>query len=96
MSYRVDYHSEKEENHRQGRGRIMTGALLCFLLFLIFVQLFWPEGQQALRAMILPGASENVWSAADDMVRQIREGEPLRDTVDAFCRDVLQDAGLIP
>lgn len=96
MSYRVDYHSEEKEKHRQGKGGVVLSALLCFLLFLIFVQLFWPEGQQALRAMILPGASENVWSAADDMVRQIREGEPVADTVDAFCRGVLQDAGLIP
>ena len=56
MGYRVEYDSVKKVRGVQKRtaGRLaMTGVF--FLVFLVLVACFWPEGASILRDALLPG-----------------------------------------
>lgn len=96
MAYRVDYNNNGGRSAGTGeKKRVFRGIVICFFLFLILVQLFWPRGQEAIRKLLLPGATETVWAAVDGFADQLRTGEPLGEALDALCRSVFQDAGIL-
>lgn len=95
MAYRVDYDNVGRQAGGREKRHIFRSVVICFFLFLILVQLFWPRGQEAIRKILLPGATEAVWAAVDGFADQIRTGEPVGEALDALCRSVFQDAGIL-
>lgn len=95
MAYRVDYDNVGRQAAGREKKHIFRSVVICFFLFLILVQLFWPRGQEAIRKILLPGATEAVWAAVDGFADQIRTGEPVGEALDALCRSVFQDAGIL-
>lgn len=94
MAYRVDYSNGGRQGEEPEKRHPFRGALICFLLFLILVQLFWPKGRDAIAKLLLPGATETVWAAADGFADQVRTGEPVGEALESFCRSVLESAGI--
>ncbi len=95
MAYRVDYADSNEQAAAQEKGHFSRAAIICFFLFLILVQLFWPKGQEAIQKILLPGATEAVWAAVDSFADQLQTGEPVGEALNALCRTVFQDAGIL-
>lgn len=90
MGYRITY-----ENGiiRKEQGKIrkvkwkpcligMIAAILAFALML-------PRGRLWLRDLILPGDEEITAAALENMVGELRSGEPVGEVLEAFCREIL-------
>ena len=95
MGYRVEYDSVKKVRGVQKRtaGRLaMTGVF--FLVFLVLVACFWPEGASILRDALLPGDSAVTAAALEELARQVSQGTDLSQAVTEFCRDLLAGAGI--
>lgn len=94
MGYRVEYESVKKVRGVQKRttGRLaLTGIF--FLVFLVLVACFWPEGREILRDALLPGDSAVTAAALEELARQVQQGTDLSQAVVEFCRDILAGAG---
>ena len=85
MGYRVDY----------GYGKVQAGKSrkiwLCFAALVLFLAAgirFWPEGRRAAAAFLLPGSAEQIGQAAEAFAQELREGTPVLEAVEAFCRGI--------
>jgi len=94
MAYRVDYADGGRQTSVCEKKHPLRAVLICFFLFLILVQLFWPEGKEAIQKYLLPGATETVWAAVDGFADQVRTGEPVGEALETLCRNVFQNAGI--
>lgn len=89
MAYSIGYGPQRNEYVPTGkRSRFCVLLLVFFLVFLLSVQVFSPEGADLLRRMILPVGEETV-EAFSSMVRSVEEGTPVAEAVTAFCREVI-------
>ncbi len=91
MAYRIVYGPEPSAA-RQGVERSSRRSLLTvcfFLLFLVLVRVFWPEGGEALSRLLLPGDPDVTREAVLAMAAQWKNGADLRDAFTAFCQVVL-------
>ena len=95
MGYQIRYDAGKavktglKERKSSPMGMAMAGLVLVCLL----MRLFWPAGMDKLRQMVIPGDPEVTGRAASELVSQIHEGVPVGDAVQAFCREILDEAG---
>jgi len=91
MSYRVEYDSggKPEVQEQWGMRRVMITGV-CFVLFLIFVNLFWQNGKALLFELMLPGDSVTTWNSVQQLTEQLRSGVPIQFAVKEFCNDILQ------
>lgn len=89
MGYRMVYGENPflQKPERYTRLRLLTAAFA--LAFALLVRVFWPQGTALLRETLLPGEQEAVFA---QMTERIRAGEPVGETVTAFCRMVVEDA----
>lgn len=91
MGYRIVYGSEREQadqtTNRWGRIRLLTAVFL--LALILGTRLFWPEGTQLLRDVLLPGEAGVTSTAFSQMVTQLQEGEPFGQAVVGFCQYVV-------
>lgn len=93
MSYQISYGGMKEKRPRQWKPRrlpILTVAF--FMLFLLTVERVWPAGRERLRELLWPGNGEVTAAAFATMTERLDAGEPIADAVEAFCKEILQDA----
>ena len=93
MAYRVVYGPEVKLRCSRAKGsarlRILTAA--SFLALVLMVRAAWPEGTVMLRRVLLPQDSK-ARDAFLQMAEEIRRGEPVGDTVTAFCREIVKEA----
>ena len=95
MGYQIRYDAGKavktglKERKRSAVGMVAAALVAVCLL----VRLFWPAGADKLRQAVMPGDPEITGRAASEMVSQIHEGVPVGDAVQAFCRQILDEAG---
>lgn len=95
MAYRIDYSDGGRQAATREKKHSFRAVLICFFLFLILVQLFWPQGREAIQKFLLPGATEAAWAAVDGFANQVRTGEPIGDALETLCRNVFQSAGIL-
>lgn len=95
MAYQVDYTNGEGKTTEAPKKHPFRAVLICFLLFLILVQLFWPNGRDAIQKLLLPGATETVWAAVDGFADQVRTGEPVGEALQSFCRSVFESACIL-
>ena len=95
MGYQIRYDAGKavktglKERKRSAVGMVAAALVAVCLL----VRLFWPAGMDKLRRMVFPADLEVTGRPAEQMVSQIHEGVPVGDAVQAFCREILNEAG---
>ena len=88
MAYRIVYGPEKKApENRMRRIRMMTAGF--FLLGCILTRLFWPDGLQVMREVLLPGELSVTEQAFSQLVSQLQGGEPVGTAVETFCRYVI-------
>ena len=96
MAYRVEYGSGGAKRSEIWKKKMVGGkAWGFFLLFLLLVRLYWPAGTQVLRELLLPGASQTAFAAAETLTDQLREGEPFGQALENYCRRILAEAGVM-
>lgn len=90
MAYSIRYgvHCGEQQNRRSYFG-LMTAVFL--LTFLLGTHIFWPEGAQALRHLLLPVSDQTV-NAFHTMVSEVSDGVYVPEAVAAFCREVIHSA----
>ena len=93
MGYRVDYGPVRRNRKETGGNvlRIPLYTMLFLLVFILSVNLTWPEGREILRNFLLPGNSEQAFS---ELVTDLKSGESFTVAVTVFCRSILENAGL--
>jgi len=92
MGYKIVYGEDKTRPSGGGsRIRALTAAFL--FLFCLLTGALWPEGAKLLRDALLPGSPSATETAFQNLVYELRMGEPLDDAVTAFCRRVILNEG---
>ena len=87
MGYRIVYGDDPfEKQERRSHLRSMTAGFA--LALVILVRLFYPQGAQVLREVLLPGDHE----AFMQLTERIQSGEPIGDAVTAFCQTIVEEA----
>lgn len=95
MAYRVEYGSGKAKRSEIPKKNKVRGKIWgFFLLFLLLVRLYWPAGTRVLRELLLPGASQTAFSAAETLTEELREGESFGQALENYCRRILAEAGV--
>ena len=96
MGYRIvygpDMQTARTKGNRHLRIRLMTAGFL--LLGCILARLLWPEGAQVLREVLLPGPASIAEQAFAILADRIREGEPVGEAVESFCRYVISHGAI--
>lgn len=94
MSYRIAYDTGAGKYEiipqRKSRLPVLTAAALTG--FLLLTHLFWPAGDAALRDFLIPGEDDVTLRAVQTMARELRCGAPFSDTVENFCREIIENA----
>ena len=92
MSYKIQYTPEtayrypqnKEEKSKWGKFSV---------LFCVLVALAWLR-VNGIPEFLIPGDPVVTKAAASSLVAQIQSGEPLREAVTVFCKEILLGAGV--
>ena len=94
MGYRIVYGGPSPENKIQNstaiRLRIMLAA--AFFIFCTAVRLLWPEGTSHLQSVFLPSELTVAEEAFSVLLEDVRQGQPLDDSITAFCHKILDEA----
>ncbi len=96
MSYRVDYGPMKKVRgveKRISRRLALTGVF--FLLFVVMLCSFWPEGKAAVQELLLPGDQAVTAAAWEEFAGDLRAGEIVGGSLRSFCVRILEEAGVV-
>ena len=89
MSWSIEYEGNgipRKKRSSAGR-RVLTVCF--FLIFLLTICLFWPEGRNLLRMVFLPGDPDVTLEAAEVFADALRQGIPVSDAARQFCITVV-------
>ena len=94
MGYRIVYGGEvqKKAIPRKGSGNLRLLTALFMLVFILSVKIWWNEGAEQLRSILIPGELSATEAAFSGLVSDLREGEGIRESVTAFCQMIIQNA----
>lgn len=94
MGYCMVYDSDKKQREsRSGSGtRILLMTIGFLMAFVMTVNRLWPAGRTLLQNVLLPGDSEVSGQALSELTENLREGLSVAEAVEAFCRDILENA----
>lgn len=91
MSYRIVYGQMPRCTGKKRiwglRFRIWTAVF--FLMFVLVVRLYWPEGRGLLRTFLLPGEPSVTEAAYWSLVANLRQGFPAGEALSAFCQQII-------
>ena len=91
MGYKIHYASPsvsgKEQNSTALRLRIFTAVFM--LIGCLTARLVSPEGCELLRSVLVPGEPTVTEQAFLQMMDNLHCGEPIGESVSAFCRTIV-------
>lgn len=90
MGYRITYENgsirkETVKIRKLKWKQCLIGMIAAVLAFAMMI----PGGRLWLRDLILPGDEEITAAALENMVGELRSGEPVGEALEAFCREIL-------
>lgn len=88
LGYRVEYGTVQKHQHSSRRAVWMTA--LCFALFLVFVNVCWPQGREVLREILWPGEPAAAKQALETFIDELRWGNSFTEAAESFCREIIQ------
>ena len=92
MGYRVEYdisgkrvfvNTDKEKRRKRLRQILCVLSVMVVLVHGIVDRWIWD--------FLFPGYNESTKVAAENMIAQIREGEPVGDAVTTFCKEIIRN-----
>ncbi len=90
MGYRITYENGIIRKKAVGERRFRWKRWGCGCLGVaLAVALMLPQGRLLVRDLLLPGDEDVTAAALEEMVENIRAGEPVGEAVEAFCREIL-------
>ena len=92
MSYRVEYGVSGESvfiNTDKLRRKKQSGRIICAMLVVAILVYGIVNGW--IWDFLFPGHNEITKAAAENMIAEIQEGEPVADAVTAFCKEIVQN-----
>ena len=94
VGYSIDYEKGPVKRNRQDRPSYRTQmGVACFLIFLILVNLFWPEGTSMLKTVLIPQLWKSEAEAVEAFLLDVREGNTVAQSLRTFFRVILRNAG---
>lgn len=95
MGYRIIYGPEQKHpvTKRIAGNYFLLYTGCFFVLFLVAVHVFWPEGTAAVQSIFQP-FDEQTAACFQEMVASIGEGESIADAVYGFCQEIISNAGI--
>ena len=97
MGYRVEYGQDSNQEKAAGRlGRILVLTVILFVMFLVLVNLFWPQGAAMVRQALIPGDAAVTVGALEGLAQDLKAGDSIEAALQSFCRTVLEGAGIGP
>lgn len=86
MSYRIQYSSPYAAPcKKQSKIRLPLLTVLCFLLFLMLVNTFWPQGAEYMAEKMAALRQSAAVMALDRLAEDLFRGEPLSAAFSEFC-----------
>lgn len=93
MGYRIDYEGGKM-HMVQRKERSYAPYLICasFLVFLLLVHFFWPEGAVVLKTVLIPSLCRTEKEAVAVFLEDMQQGCTVTESLQAFCQTILKNA----
>lgn len=90
MGYRIHYQSDKKKDRTlRNCSRLAVLIVVCFLVFLLLVEMCWPEGAELIRIMNVFSEEMIPVSALNDLENGLLQGESLVKSWTAFWREII-------
>ena len=90
MSYQIKYDPSRRRKFYTEKRKKIPGWLLIFAWVAVAVTIFNKE----LKDVLIPGDPHVTKAALSNLTDDLREGEPLKDAVAAFCKEILDGASV--
>ena len=92
MAYKIVYGQEPvfTPPKKASLLRLQILTVLFILLFSLTLKHFWPQGADKLRVYLIPSDLSVTEEAFLDLTHQLRCGEPLKDSLETFCIQILE------
>lgn len=88
MAYRIRYKGKNPAP--QPKSRLPGLTVLFFVLFLIAVFRFCPEGRSLIQTLVIPGGEQSI-QALEAMAQNLRDGMGLQEAAECFRRELTED-----
>ena len=90
LGYQITYENGTMRKQTLRRRRIKWKRLgIGLSAAAMAVTMLVPQGRLWLRDLILPGDEEVTAAALEEMVSDLRDGQPIGEVVEAFCREII-------
>lgn len=94
MAYKIIYDSgeKKYEVYSQNPSRFPLMLAASLIGFSVLTFLFWPEGAQELKNILIPGNDAVTLQALESMKHNLQDGAKLTEAISSFCREIIHGA----
>ena len=96
MAYSIDYNAGeiKKVEFKPLRKRVKRKILTFVAIAFTVIGITQAVGSDAVKEFLLPGDPAVTEAALTGMIEDIRAGESVGDAITAFCREILDSAGI--
>lgn len=94
MAYVIQYDGQVDMRFNQYKKKSINPKRILLLSMVILIAFTWmiTPARVAVLDFILPGDGAVTRRAAEDMLRQIKEGQPFREAFSDFCIEIIDNA----
>lgn len=96
MSYHIEYTPDSSgvSVETGSSWTLLLMTLTVFALFLTCVRSFQPDYWTSLLEWILPGDAVVTRTAVNNLLMNLRSGQPISEAAAAFCAEIIHHAGI--
>lgn len=96
MGYSIQYGADShvETAWKRKAGRKYRRYLMVFAVFVTAAIFAFSGGKKGLEDMLIPGNPEVTKAAFSQLADDLREGNPLKEALVTFCREIIGDAAV--
>lgn len=96
MGYQIQYGATMQKTHIPERRKFRLtwkGLTILFAAPLILLAIYFGR-QEAVQNFFLPGNSQVTRGAISELVSDLKDGKSFSDSVEAFCREIVEGANV--
>lgn len=91
LPYRIEYSDVADVHSKHNLFSPIFMTILFFSVFITMVSLFWPEGREVLRLMVIPGSAEETMEAVETFVSELDCGIQFKSAAADFFRNLIRN-----